>query len=224
MKTSKKPPARHYHSACIIDSDIPGHHPLLMVVGGWGDGETLLSDVWFLDVTSRSWHEVYSTSNYSEYFILISRELGGLLLFIKHILYMWNVFEFVVLTAAALIQVLCIQCTLLSCSLHMHVWHLCIIMYMYICTCNNYLEILCLYRHLQLSPLCYRCAYSNMYTCFRIFLLLQVHASLPTARFGHSAVVFGTGSDFRVVVLFGGRTIVYRWSETSETTLLLLCE
>ena len=58
VRTSgKKPPARLYHSACIISSDVTGHHPLLMVVGGW-DGDTVFSDVWFLDVTDGSWNEV----------------------------------------------------------------------------------------------------------------------------------------------------------------------
>ena len=58
VRTSgNKPPARNYHSACIISSDVTGHHPLLMVVGGW-DGDTVLSDVWFLDVTDGSWNEV----------------------------------------------------------------------------------------------------------------------------------------------------------------------
>ena len=59
VRTSgKKPPARLYHSACIISSDVTGHHPLLMVVGGVGDDLTVLSDVWFLDVTDGSWNEV----------------------------------------------------------------------------------------------------------------------------------------------------------------------
>ena len=34
--------------------DITGHHPLLMVIGGEGAGPTVLSDVWFLDVTDGS--------------------------------------------------------------------------------------------------------------------------------------------------------------------------
>ena len=59
VRTSgKKPPARGWHSACIISSDVAGHHPLLMVVGGEGDGGTVFSDVWFLDVTDGSWNEV----------------------------------------------------------------------------------------------------------------------------------------------------------------------
>ena len=58
VRTSgKKPPARRSHSACIISSDVTGHHPLLMVVGGRGGG-TVFSDVWFLDVTDGSWNEV----------------------------------------------------------------------------------------------------------------------------------------------------------------------
>ena len=58
MRTSgKKPPPRDSHSACIIDSDTSGCHPILMVVGGW-DIDTVFSDVWFLDVTDGSWSEV----------------------------------------------------------------------------------------------------------------------------------------------------------------------
>ena len=57
VRTSgKKPRARQYHSACIISSDVTGHHPLLMVVGGYAG--TVFSDVWFLDVTDGSWNEV----------------------------------------------------------------------------------------------------------------------------------------------------------------------
>ena len=59
MRTSgKKPPARLNHSACVIDSHITGHHPLLMVVGGMGDSFQVFSDVWFLDVTNALWSEV----------------------------------------------------------------------------------------------------------------------------------------------------------------------
>ena len=59
MRTSgKKPPARSAHAACVIGDIITGHHPLVMVVGGWGDGDTVFSDVWFLDVTNGSWSEV----------------------------------------------------------------------------------------------------------------------------------------------------------------------
>ena len=59
VRTSgKKPPARDWHSACIIDSDITGHHPLLMVVGGVGNSLQVFSDVWFLDVTNALWSEV----------------------------------------------------------------------------------------------------------------------------------------------------------------------
>ena len=62
-----------------------------------------------------------------------------------------------------------------------------------------------------------------MITCtFLPPLFLQV--TLPVAitpRCGHSAVVFGTGPSFRVVVLFGGETSS---GYLSETTLLLLGE
>ena len=59
MRTSgKKPPARSSHAACVIGDIITGHHPLVMVVGGRGDGRTVFSDVWFLDVTNGSWSEV----------------------------------------------------------------------------------------------------------------------------------------------------------------------
>ena len=39
-------------------------------------------------------------------------------------------------------------------------------------------------------------------------------------RAGHSAVMFGSGPDFRLVVLFGGQ----HGGHLSETTLLLLGE
>ena len=54
-------------------------------------------------------------------------------------------------------------------------------------------------------------------------LFLQV--TLPVAitpRYGHSAVVFGSGANFRFVVLCGGVNSSY--AEISETTLLLLGE
>ena len=69
--------------------------------------------------------------------------------------------------------------------------------------------------------MCVLAVYSNMCTCFPIFLQVSLPTDI-TERYAHSAVVFGTGPDFRVVVLFGG------YNETrnviSETTLLLLCE
>ena len=49
--------------------------------------------------------------------------------------------------------------------------------------------------------------------------------TLPTGiaqRYGHSAVVFGNGPDFRVVVLFGGIDTNFGTHAISETTLLLL--
>ena len=52
-------------------------------------------------------------------------------------------------------------------------------------------------------------------------LFLQVTLPVPIApQWGHSAVVFGSGPGFRVVVLFGGRSSSLE--EVSETTLLLL--
>ena len=57
MRTSgKKPPARSRHAACVISRSTTLH---LMVVGGQADyGDTVFSDVWFLDVTDGSWSEV----------------------------------------------------------------------------------------------------------------------------------------------------------------------
>ena len=54
-----------------------------------------------------------------------------------------------------------------------------------------------------------------------VTIILQV--TLPTAitqRWQHSAVLFGVGPDFRVIVLFGGSSSSYL--AISETTLLLL--
>ena len=51
--------------------------------------------------------------------------------------------------------------------------------------------------------------------------------TLPTKikqRKGHSAVAFGAGRDYRVVVLFGGFDVKSDAEALSETTLLLLCE
>ena len=60
-------------------------------------------------------------------------------------------------------------------------------------------------------------------TCtFHPPLLLQV--TLPVAitpRGGHSAVVFGSGASFRIVVLFGGQNML---GYLSETALLMLGE
>ena len=57
-----------------------------------------------------------------------------------------------------------------------------------------------------------------------VTIILQV--TLPTAitkRYGHSAVIFGIGPNFRVIVLFGGRTSsVHPLPVISETTLLLM--
>ena len=51
--------------------------------------------------------------------------------------------------------------------------------------------------------------------------------TLPTGitqRYTHSAVVFGSGPDFRVVVLFGGIDSNFGTHAISDTTLLVLCK
>ena len=61
--------------------------------------------------------------------------------------------------------------------------------------------------------------------CINYHFLFTLQLSLPTAiteRYGHTAVLFGTGVDFRVAVLFGGTDKSY--NDISETTLLLLCK
>ena len=55
----KKPRGRHSHTACCIAGPLTGQdHPLLLVVGGQGDGWKVLSDVWLLDVDKGVWSEV----------------------------------------------------------------------------------------------------------------------------------------------------------------------
>ena len=68
------------------------------------------------------------------------------------------------------------------------------------------------------------CVCTVCIACFVYYIQLQMY--LPTKitqQYGHSAVVFGTGPDFRVVVLFGGKEGPQD-CPLSETTLLLLCE
>lgn len=63
------------------------------------------------------------------------------------------------------------------------------------------------------------------YTLAALFVILQI--SLPaeiTPRQGHSAVIFGSGPDFKLIVLFGGNETVYLSGVISQTTLLLLCK
>ena len=52
-----KPAPRYYHATLCIEDPHTGHHPLLMVVGGFGVG-SVLSDVWLLDVINGVWTEV----------------------------------------------------------------------------------------------------------------------------------------------------------------------
>ena len=54
----RKPPARSSHTASCITDIHSVHHPVVVVVGGLGDGRTTLSDVWLLDVTNKQWKEV----------------------------------------------------------------------------------------------------------------------------------------------------------------------
>ena len=86
---------------------------------------------------------------------------------------------------------------------------------LYICNIHDIHEI-----H---SPVYVHIYYTLMYISSSIKLFLQV--TLPVAitpRYGHSAVVFGSGASFRVVVLFGG--YYYPPGYLSKTTLLLLGE
>jgi len=64
--------------------------------------------------------------------------------------------------------------------------------------------------------------YKNNHVHVDILAPLLVQVTLPVAitpRKWHSAVVFGDGPTFRVVVLFGGNNSSH---DLSETTLLLL--
>ena len=46
-----KPPGRSNHTACCIAGPLTGQeHPLLMAVGGLGDGWEVFGDVWLLNV------------------------------------------------------------------------------------------------------------------------------------------------------------------------------
>ena len=56
----KKPSPRDDHALFCIAGPLTGEHdPLLMVVGGFGDGLAGLSDAWLLDVTRGLWKEVH---------------------------------------------------------------------------------------------------------------------------------------------------------------------
>ena len=67
--------------------------------------------------------------------------------------------------------------------------------------------------------------YRQFTFCFHLFNAVPFQLNLPgdiTPRYGHSATVFGTGPDFKVVVLFGGYSNMV--GTVSKTTLLLLGE
>ena len=50
-----RPRGRLSHAAVCLGYG--GHHPQLLVTGGWGGGVTL-SDAWVLDIVFRRWREV----------------------------------------------------------------------------------------------------------------------------------------------------------------------
>ena len=50
-----RPVARSAHAAVCLDY---GDHPQLLVIGGKGAGNRVLSDGWLLDVQSERWREV----------------------------------------------------------------------------------------------------------------------------------------------------------------------
>ena len=50
------PVARDLHAAVCLDYG--GNHPQLLVTGGRGAGDKVLSDAWMLDVQSGRWREV----------------------------------------------------------------------------------------------------------------------------------------------------------------------
>ena len=87
------------------------------------------------------------------------------------------------------------------------------------CECTLYTYFLAAYI------ICSAVWYMWLLVCNSFSIILQV--TLPTMiteRFGHSAAIFGTGPDFRVVVLFGGFRASGIFHIISETTLLLLCK
>ena len=91
-------------------------------------------------------------------------------------------------------------------------------LYYIIHTCTQYIYIL-----LSFSMHVHNTNYILNCINYHFFFTLQL--SLPTViteRWGHTAVLFGTGVDFRVAVLFGGMNKSY--NDISETTLLLLCK
>lgn len=55
IRRRSKPPARSSHTACCIR----GRHPVLVVVGGLGDGCIVYSDVWVLDIEEGIWTLVW---------------------------------------------------------------------------------------------------------------------------------------------------------------------
>ena len=59
VRSRKRPPARSSHAACCIAGPLTGQEdPVLIVVGGLGNGMMALSYVWLLDVDKGVWSEV----------------------------------------------------------------------------------------------------------------------------------------------------------------------
>ena len=50
------PEARDHHAACCLN--FGQEHPQLLVTGGWGKGNKVLSDAWILDVDRGRWRRV----------------------------------------------------------------------------------------------------------------------------------------------------------------------
>ena len=51
-----RPVERSFHAAVCLENG--GPHPQVLVTGGLGAGNKVLSDVWILDVQSGHWREV----------------------------------------------------------------------------------------------------------------------------------------------------------------------
>ena len=86
-----------------------------------------------------------------------------------------------------------------------------------------FVEIMNVHVHVCISYLwtCIHFLGCSTVNCFPIILQVNLPTKI-TPRFGHSAIVFGVGEYFKVVVLFGGESNYYDC--ISETTLLLLCK
>ena len=50
------PEERSSHAACCLDHG--GEHPQLLIAGGLGSDDRVLSDAWLLDVSTMKWKKV----------------------------------------------------------------------------------------------------------------------------------------------------------------------